>query len=132
MAQLVKNPPSMQETDLGSIAGLGRSPGEGKGYPLQYSGLENSMDWIAHGVEKSRTRLSHFHFQHSKELCTTPHIRAGGILGLWKNLEECGVRRKKFRRCCRLYLCAYLFILFGYAGSLLQHMGSSLGHVDLL
>ena len=30
--------------DLGSIPGLGRSPGEGKGYPLQYSGLENSMD----------------------------------------------------------------------------------------
>ena len=32
--------------DLGSIPGLGRSPGEGKGYPLQYSGLENSMDYI--------------------------------------------------------------------------------------
>ena len=30
--------------DLGSIPGLGRSPGEGKGYPLQFSGLENSMD----------------------------------------------------------------------------------------
>ena len=44
--------------DLGSIPGLGRSPGEGKGYPLQYSGLENSMDYIAHGVTKSRTRLS--------------------------------------------------------------------------
>ena len=37
--------------DLGSIPGLGRSPGEGKGYPLQYSGLENSMDCIVHGVE---------------------------------------------------------------------------------
>ena len=36
--------------DLGSISGLGRSPGEGKGYPLQYSGLENSMDYIVHGV----------------------------------------------------------------------------------
>ena len=35
--------------DLGSIPGLGRSPGEGKGYPLQYSGLENSMDCIVHG-----------------------------------------------------------------------------------
>ena len=41
--------------DLDSIPGLGRSPGEGKGYPLQYSGLENSM-------EKSRTQLSDFHF----------------------------------------------------------------------
>ena len=41
--------------DLGSIPGLGRSPGKGKGYPLQYSGLENSMDCIVRGVAKSRT-----------------------------------------------------------------------------
>ena len=41
--------------DLGSIPGLERSPGEGKGCPLQYSGLENSMDCIVHGVEKSQT-----------------------------------------------------------------------------
>ena len=41
--------------DLGSIPGLGRSPGEGKGYPLQYSDLENSMDCMIHGVTKSRT-----------------------------------------------------------------------------
>ena len=41
--------------DLGSIPGLGRSSGEGKGYPLQYSGLENSMDCIVHGVAKSQT-----------------------------------------------------------------------------
>ena len=40
---------------LGSIPGLGRSPGEGKGYPLQYSGLENSMGSIVHGVAKSQT-----------------------------------------------------------------------------
>ena len=46
--------------DLGSIPGMGRSPGEGKGYPLQYSGLENSMDFIVHGVAKSRTQLSDF------------------------------------------------------------------------
>ena len=48
--------------DLGSISGLGRSPGEGKGYPLQYSGLENSMDCVVHGVAKSQTRLSDLHF----------------------------------------------------------------------
>ena len=48
--------------DLGLIPGLGRSPEEGKGYPLQYSGLENSMDCIVHGVAKSRTRLRDFHF----------------------------------------------------------------------
>ena len=41
--------------DLGSIPGLGRAPGEGNDYPLQYSGLENSMDCIVHGVTKSRT-----------------------------------------------------------------------------
>ena len=39
--------------DLGSTPGLGRSPGEGQGYPLQYSGLENSTDCIVHGVTKS-------------------------------------------------------------------------------
>ena len=51
--------------DLGPIHGLGQSPGEGKRYPLQYSGLENSMDCIAHGVTESWTQLSdfHFHFQ---------------------------------------------------------------------
>ena len=41
--------------DLDLIPGLGRSPGEGNSYPLQYSGLENSMDCIVHGVEKSQT-----------------------------------------------------------------------------
>ena len=48
--------------DLASIPGLGRSPGEGKGYPLQYSGLENSMDCTAQGVKKIRTQLTDFHF----------------------------------------------------------------------
>ena len=48
--------------DLGSIPGLGRSLGEGKGYPLQYFGLENSLDCIVHVVSKSQTWLSNFHF----------------------------------------------------------------------
>ena len=47
---------------LGLIPGLGRSSEEGKGYPLQYSGLENSMDCIVYGVAKSRTWLRDFHF----------------------------------------------------------------------
>ena len=63
--------------DLGSIPGLRKSPGEGKGYPLQYSGLENSMDSIVHGVEKSWTRLSDFHFHQD---CWT----ACFLLGVWK------------------------------------------------
>ena len=56
MAQLVKNLPAMWETWVQSL-GLEDSPGEGKGYPLQYSVLENSMDYIVHGVAKSRTQL---------------------------------------------------------------------------
>ena len=56
--------------DLSLIPGLGRSPGEGKGYLLQYSGLENSMDCVAHGVTKSQTRLSNFHF-------TSHHVKTG-------------------------------------------------------
>ena len=48
--------------DLGSVPGLGRSPKEGKDYPLQYSGLEKFMDCIIHGVAKSWTQLNDFHF----------------------------------------------------------------------
>ena len=47
---------------LGSIPGLGRSPGEGHGYPLQYSGLENFIDYTVHGDAKSQTQLSNLHF----------------------------------------------------------------------
>ena len=53
--------------DPGSIPGLGRSPGEGKGYPLQYSDLENSTDCIDHGVTKSQTWPSDFHYH---DLCS--------------------------------------------------------------
>ena len=48
--------------ELGSVPGLGRSPGEGKGYPIQYSKLENSMGCTVHGVMKSWTRMNDFHF----------------------------------------------------------------------
>ena len=54
VAQLIKES-TCNVGDLGSIAGLGRSPGEGKGYPLQYYGLENCMDCIILGVAKSST-----------------------------------------------------------------------------
>ena len=56
MAQLVKNPPH-NGGDQGSIPGLGRYPGEGKGCPFQYSGLEKSMDTV-HVVAKSQTGLT--------------------------------------------------------------------------
>ena len=57
--------------DLGSIPGLGRSPGEGKGYPLQYSGLENSTDCIAHGVTKTQTQLKRLLFHFTMTAMTT-------------------------------------------------------------
>ena len=67
--------------DPGSIPGVGRSPGEGNGKPLEYSSLENPMDsgaWWAtiRAVTKSRTRLSkehfHFHFMIELKLCCLP------------------------------------------------------------
>ena len=53
--------PACNAGDPGSIPRSGRLAGEGIGYPLQYSSLENSMDCIVHGVAKSQTRLSDFH-----------------------------------------------------------------------
>ena len=61
--------------DLVSIPGLGRSPREGNSYPLQYSGLENFMDCIVHGVAKRRTWLSDFH-----SLTPTPGIKQIKVL----------------------------------------------------
>ena len=58
--------------DLGSIPGLGRSPGGANGCPLQYSGLENGP--LVHGVTKSQTRLSdfHFHFSNTSKPSSSP------------------------------------------------------------
>ena len=55
--------PACNAGGLGSIPGLGRALGEGKGYPLQYSCLKNFMDCRVHEVAKSRTQLSDFHFE---------------------------------------------------------------------
>ena len=65
--------------DLCLIPGLGRSPGEGKGYPLQYSGLDNFMDYIVHGVAKSRAQLSIFHFLLDKYIDRTVSIPLGNL-----------------------------------------------------
>ena len=59
--------------DLGSIPGLGRSPREGKGCPLQYSALGVSMDCIVHSVTKSQTQLSDFDYH-----CQPPNSLAAG------------------------------------------------------
>ena len=60
--------------DLDLIPELGRHPGEGKGYPLRYSGLENSMDCIVHRVGKSRTRLRESSHQHQIESWFRPAV----------------------------------------------------------
>ena len=83
MAQLVRNPSAIWVADMGSIPGLGRSPGERKGYPLQYSGLENSMDYT-NGVSKSQSELSNFHFTFKTFYCVN-HNK------LWKILQEMGI-----------------------------------------
>ena len=75
--------------DLGSIPGLRRSPGEGKGYSLQYSGLENFRDCIVHGVTKSQTRLDIHHVPHHPEAAGLVEGRMGcGRLSyspIWEN-----------------------------------------------
>ena len=88
--------------DLCSIPELGRSPGEWKGYPLPYSGLENSIDCIVHGVTKSQTWLSNFHFiscglfwtrevcgwwERSTNLYHWPHSVEDGSYKTWKELS---------------------------------------------
>ena len=60
--------PTCNVGDLGLISGLERSPGEQKGYPHQYSDQENSMDCIVHGVTKSQTQLSDFHFHFHRKM----------------------------------------------------------------
>ena len=70
--------------DPGSNPGLGRSPGEGKGYSLQYCGLEKSVDCIVHGVAKSQAQQNDFHFQslsswESKVKCCNPCNLSGTL-----------------------------------------------------
>ena len=93
--------------DSGSIPGLGRSPGEGTGNPLQYSCLENPMDrgaWWAtvHGVTKSRTRLSDFTSLHFTSLCVP--IVPGAMEPMYTNIFF----YTYFTKLLHLYLCPYL------------------------
>ena len=66
-ASLLAHPAAMRETWVWSL-GWEDPPGEGKGYPLHYSGLENSMDCTVHEVTKSQTQLSNFHFHASTSI----------------------------------------------------------------
>ena len=83
------------EGDLGSIPGLGRSPGEEKVYPLQYSGLDNSMNCI-HGVAKSHTQLSKFH--------SHPYITIGKIIALTRQTLVSKVMSLLFNMLSRLVI----------------------------
>ena len=84
VAQLVKNPPTIWETWAQSL-GREEFPGEGKGSPLHYLGLENAMDCIVHGVTESQSGLSKFPF-------TSLHLpEEGGLLG--ESLKEKVIRR---------------------------------------
>ena len=70
--------------DLGSAPGFGRSPGEGKGYALQYSGLKNSMDCRVHGVTESQPQLSDFHFHLSINYSRMKRLgQSGNNAQLW-------------------------------------------------
>ena len=81
--------------DLGSIPGLGRSPGEGKGYPLQYSGLENSMDYIVHGPQRVRhdwvNFTSHFDSKSESRAVSSPMLSISFSIVLaipWNRFER--------------------------------------------
>ena len=93
------------------IPGLGSSPGEGKGYSLQYSGLEISMDCIVHGVAKSQTRLSNFHFHFiSLSLIIYPKTRR-------PRLYEVSQLHKEERHCPEALACCVLSWQRIYSGS---------------
>ena len=70
--------------DLDLIPGLRRSPGKGKGYPLQYCGLENSMDCMVQRVAKRQTQMSSFHFTYygstRKLICTVLALKISQFL----------------------------------------------------
>ena len=93
------------------IPGLGRYPGEGNGYPLQHSGLENSMDHIVHGVTKSLTWLSDFHFAslHEKRTKLFHRSRCFKCLTIIERstlssqaASHIGVKRISFNHCSHL------------------------------
>ena len=127
VAQLVKD-----AGDLGSIPGWGRSPGEGKGYPLQYSSLENSKDRIAHGVAKSRTQLSDFHFTLRANIrsvfVNVPHVlsknmhfAAAGICSTKYQYAQAGIKSYSL-------LMAVLLVLKSLPDVQYEPLHSHIGH----
>ena len=105
VAQLAKNLPAVQETPV-QFLGQEDSPGEGISYPLQYSGLENFMDYIVYGVALSRTQLSNFHFLISdvRQMLQPPNCMNQRLPPLVILIESMG----------KMFLC--LFVRWGGAG----------------
>ena len=99
--QLITNPPTVQETWVRSL-GWGDPLGKGKGNPLQYSGLENSMDCTAHGVTKSRTQLSDFHLK-TRWKCALPCRARGSETAARVCCYQCKEPHRREMRAC-LYL----------------------------
>ena len=93
--------------DLGSTPGLGRPPGEGGGCPLQYYGLENSIECIVHGVTESRTRLSDFYF--TKEIDITNANEAAEQLKLSKTASGNKIRYNHFGKFSISYEVIYSY-----------------------
>ena len=91
VTQLVKNLPAMLETWVQSLHWEG-PPGEGKGYPLQYSGLENFMGCIVHGIAKSWTQLSDFHFQDRYFPLVTKGVPGGSTVKNLPAMQETWVQ----------------------------------------
>ena len=81
--------------DPGPIPGLGGSPGEGKSYPLQYSGMENSMDCTVHGVAKSWTRLNDFHF-HQGQIQVFRDLKLSLVRGVLSKHENATLGIRNF------------------------------------
>ena len=77
--------------DLGSIPGLGRTSAEGNGYPLQYSGLESSMDSIVHGVSKSQKWLSNCHFTRKNNMAISIYLSTCLASYLYTLLSICNI-----------------------------------------
>ena len=102
--------------DLGSIPVLGRSPGEEKDYPRQYSGLKNSMDCIVCGVAKSRTQLNDFRFHNTWQLplfliivdlrsssIAASEFKDFGYKGLCQESKK--ITQRVVENICRTFIC---------------------------
>ena len=107
VAQLVKNLPAMQETWVWSL-GWEDFPEEGKGYPLQYSDLENSMDCRAHGVTKSQTQLGDFTLLRALAEQESKRQKLNLISDIFLKHQSSQYRGRKAKAFRNIYLFIYI------------------------